>query len=135
MKMMDCDDGSLFRPEFGLQSSRKIANQRQKSLPHLWRKLFYCNQDQIIKFSPKQSQHYILLNVSIQNVANKVFLLCCALVSERKYMLLEAHVLPPLLYFNKLLNTISSKCGSGIFFVVSGAHVLNLFNCSTLINF
>ena len=34
------DVGSLFRPEFGLQSSQKIAKQRQKSLPHLRRKCF-----------------------------------------------------------------------------------------------
>ena len=86
--MMDCDDGSLFRPEFGLQSSQKIANQRQKSLPHLRRKRFNCDQDLIIKFSTKQSQHYILLNVSIQNIANIVFLhtfssqLLCTCVRE-----------------------------------------------------
>ena len=46
------DDGSLFSPEFGLPSSLKIANQRQKSLPHLRRKLLNFDQDLIIKFSP-----------------------------------------------------------------------------------
>ena len=43
LKMMDDEDGSLFSPEFGLPSSLKIANQRQKSLPHLRRKRFNCN--------------------------------------------------------------------------------------------